>query len=60
MTKEELKIAEDALDNAASLQSLFWEALSELEDALGGIEVDDSQDLNDATVETLLEAGEEQ
>jgi hypothetical protein len=47
--------AEDLLAAAAQLQAEFWDALLELEGALGSIEIDGNRDLSEATVDELLE-----
>jgi hypothetical protein len=54
--------AEDLLAAATQLQAAFWDALLELEGALGGIEIDGNRDLSEATIDGLLEeeAGDEE
>ena len=37
------------------LQAAFWDALSELEDALGGIEIDGTRDLSETTIDELID-----
>ena len=49
--------AQAALDAAAAAQTVYWEALSELEDLIG-CEVDQNQDLAGMTVEDLKELAE--
>jgi len=44
-----------ALLEARDAQIAYWEALSALEEAIG-VEVDGTQDLEDATVKDLIEA----
>jgi hypothetical protein len=51
--------AEALLTIAAELQGAFWDALSELEAALGSIEIDAGRDLTEATIDDLLDDGEE-
>ena len=46
--------AEDLLATAAQLQAAFWDALLELEGALGGIEIDGNRDLSETTIDELL------
>jgi hypothetical protein len=46
--------AEDLLAAAAQLQAAFWDALLELEGALGGIEIDGNRDLSEASIDELL------
>ena len=46
--------AEDLLAAAAQLQAAFWDALLELEGALGGIEIDGNRDLSETTIDELL------
>jgi hypothetical protein len=46
--------AEELLATAARLQAALWDALLELEDALGSIEIDGNRDLSEATVDELL------
>jgi len=45
----------DALLEARDAQTVYWEALSALEQAIGA-EVDGTQDLENATVKDLIEA----
>jgi hypothetical protein len=44
----------DLLAAAAQLQAAFWDALLELEGALGGIEIDGNRDLSEASIDELL------
>ena len=46
--------AEDLLAATTQLQAAFWDALLELEGALGGIEVDGNRDLSETTIDELL------
>jgi hypothetical protein len=46
--------AEDLLAAATQLQAAFWDALLELEGALGGIEIDGNRDLSETTIDELL------
>ena len=46
--------AEDLLATAAQLQAAFWDALLELEGALGGIEIDGNRDLSETSIDELL------
>ena len=46
--------AEELLATAAQLQAAFWDALLELEGALGGIEIDGNRDLSETTIDELL------
>ena len=39
---------------AAQLQAPFWDALLELEGALGGIEIDGNRDLSETSIDELL------
>jgi hypothetical protein len=45
---------EELLATAAQLQAAFWDALLELEGALGGIEIDGNRDLSETTIDELL------
>lgn len=47
--------AEELLATAAQLQAAFWDALSDLEDALDGIEVSGTRDLSETTIDELIE-----
>ncbi len=46
--------AEEMLAAATRLQGLFWDALSELEEALGGTEIDGTRDLSETTIDELM------
>ena len=46
--------AEDLLAAATQLQAAFWDALLELEGALGGIGIDGNRDLSETTIDELL------
>jgi hypothetical protein len=46
--------AEDLLAAATQLQAAFWDALLELEGALGGIEIDGNRDLSETSIDELL------
>jgi len=48
------KRAEQLLDEARFTQTAFWDALLALEEELG-VEVDDSKDLEEQTIDSLLE-----
>ena len=50
--------AEELLAAATQLQAAFWDALSELEDVLDGIEIDGTRDLSETTIDELIEAAE--
>lgn len=47
--------AESLLLQAQLAQTAFWDAMLELETALGGIEIDDSQDLEGKTIDDLID-----
>ena len=51
--------AEELLVTATQLQGMFWDALSDLEGALDGIEIDGNRDLSETTIDELMEEGEE-
>jgi hypothetical protein len=51
--------AEELLAAAAQLQGMFWDALSDLEDALDGIEIDGNRDLSETTIDELMEEADE-
>jgi hypothetical protein len=51
--------AEELLATATQLQGMFWDALSDLEDALGAIEIDGTRDLSETTIDVLMEDGDE-
>ena len=51
--------AEELLATAAQLQAALWDALSELEGALDGIEIDGNRDLSETTIDELMEDAEE-
>ncbi len=46
--------AEELLVTAAQLQAAFWDALSELEAALEGIEISATRDLSETPIDDLL------
>jgi hypothetical protein len=50
--------AEELLATATQLQAAFWDALSELEGALDGIEISGTRDLSETTIEELMEEAE--
>ena len=50
--------AEELLATATHLQAAFWDALSELEVALDGIEIDGTRDLSETTIDDLLNEGD--
>jgi hypothetical protein len=50
----QLPSAEELLAAAAQLQAAFWDALLELEGALGSIEIDGNRDLSETTIDELL------
>ena len=50
--------AEELLAAATQLQAAFWDALSELEEALDGIEIDGTRDLSETTIDELIETAE--
>jgi hypothetical protein len=52
--------AEELLAAATQLQAAFWDALSELEGALDGIEIDGTRDLSETTVDELMEEAEDE
>ena len=54
-TRTERAKAEELLATATQLQAAFWDALSELEDALGGIEIDGTRDLSETTIDELID-----
>jgi hypothetical protein len=51
--------AEELLATATQLQAAFWDALSDLEGALDGIEIDGTRDLSETTIDALMEEAEE-
>jgi hypothetical protein len=53
--------AEELLATTTQLPAAFWEALSELEGALDGIEISGTRDLSETTIDELIEeeAGED-
>jgi hypothetical protein len=51
--------AEELLTTATELQAAFWGALSDLEAALNGIEIDGSRDLSGMTIEELMDGVEQ-
>ena len=51
--------AEELLAAAAELQAAFWGALTDLEGALEGIEIDGNRDLSAVTVGELMEEAED-
>ena len=46
--------AEELLATATQFQGMFWDALSDLEGALDGIEIDGTRDLSEATIDELM------
>jgi hypothetical protein len=46
--------AEELLATATRLQAAFWDVLSDLEDALDGIEVSGARDLSETTIDELI------
>jgi hypothetical protein len=46
--------AEELLTAAAELQASFWDALSQLERALGDIEIDGTRELSATTIDQLI------
>ena len=46
--------AEELLATATQLQTAFWDALSELEGVLSGIEIDGTRDLSETTLDELM------
>jgi hypothetical protein len=50
--------AEELLVTATHLQAAFWDALTELEGALNGIEIDGTRDLSETTIDDLLNEGD--
>jgi hypothetical protein len=46
--------AEELLSVAIQLQGEFWDALTALEAALDGIEIDGSRDLSETTIKELM------
>jgi len=59
MTDEERKDAENAFEDVQEAQTVYWEALSQLE-ALTGLELDSSRDFEGLTLEDLEEDEEEE
>jgi len=55
LSKKRRAIAEEALAEARVAQTLFWSALTDLEEALG-IDVDGTRDLENTNVEDLIES----
>ena len=51
--------AEELLATAVQLQGMFWDALSELEEALDGIEIDANRDLSETTIDQLVDEEED-
>jgi hypothetical protein len=51
--------AAELLAAATQLQAAFWDALSDLEGALDGIELDGTRDLSETTLDELMEEAEE-
>ena len=51
--------AEELLATATQLQAAFWDALSELEGALDGIEISGTRDLSETTIDELMEEADE-
>ncbi|MGC2619137.1 MAG: hypothetical protein WA414_08875 [Acidobacteriaceae bacterium] len=51
--------AEALLKTAAALQGRFWDAVSELEDALG-VEIDENRDLSEWSVRDLYEGANDE
>jgi hypothetical protein len=51
--------AEELLATATQLQAAFWDALSELEGALDGIEISGTRDLSETTIDALMEEAAE-
>jgi hypothetical protein len=51
--------AEELLATATQLQGMFWDALSDLESALDGIEIDGTRDLSETTIDALMEEAED-
>ena len=51
--------AEKLLATATQRQAAFWDALSDLEGALDGIEIDGNRDLSETTIDELMEEAEE-
>jgi hypothetical protein len=47
--------AAELLTAACQLQAAFWDTLSELEDALDGIEVSGTRDLSETTIDEIIE-----
>lgn len=48
-------LAEALLVEAREAQTAYWDVLGRLEEALGGIAVDQNADLEDADIESLLD-----
>jgi len=51
--------AEELLAVATELQTAFWDALTDLEGALQGIEIDGNRDLSEVTIAELMEEAED-
>ena len=51
--------AEELLASATQIQGMFWDALSDLEGALDGIEIDGTRDLSEMTIDELIEESDE-
>jgi hypothetical protein len=51
--------AEELLATATQLQRMFWGALSDLEGALDGIEIDGTRDLSETTIDELVNGEDE-
>jgi len=55
LTNDERETLEAALENARQTQTDFWMALGDLESLLDSVEVDENRDLEEITVDDLLE-----
>jgi hypothetical protein len=51
--------AEELLATATQLQGMFWDARSDLEGALDGIEISGTRDLGETTIDGLMEEAAE-
>jgi hypothetical protein len=60
LTADERAYAEERLERVQELQADYWEALNELERALGDIELSGTMDYAEATLDALIDGEDDE